>query len=355
MSIRRPGEEWPLRDNEQVPVIILQELSYFITMMNLFSDLVEGQQSVNIGKCRQVHSYATLMGILKETSICYPLKAHLRNYINELYYSTSIEEDLCVEIINLELPLLIRDLNTLITILSKKRRGRYYILHPVRFKYYESYLYLYIEQIAYSMNYLLNDKTFMGELIRQLDSNYGRSRYYLHYYVIRIYERLRWLVSEYYEHKYLRGFLNLITNKLKKNFLLYFRDVHYIVFDKSEEKLHGPETATLVDQAPKKKTMSQNRQKALKKRSKKLLHKLVEAGIKNYFTEERPEKDKNFPLVFFLPYDEDAENPTEKEGGAEKEEIERKIADKLRMMLFEPEDKKKRVDFHSQKLGKLRS
>lgn len=49
------------------------------------------------------------------------MKAHLRNYINELYYSTSIEEDLCVDIIKLELPLLISDLNTLIVILSKKR------------------------------------------------------------------------------------------------------------------------------------------------------------------------------------------------------------------------------------------
>lgn len=112
---------WPLRKGADRPVIILQELTYFITMMNLFSNLVEGQQSVNIGKCRQVHSYSTLMHILANSSICYPMKAHLRNYINELYYSTSIEEDLCVDIIKLELPLLISDLNTLIVILSKKR------------------------------------------------------------------------------------------------------------------------------------------------------------------------------------------------------------------------------------------
>ena len=67
--------------------------------MNLFSNLVEGKQIVNIGKCRQVHSYSMLMNILKKSGLCYPLKAHLRNYINELYYSTQIEEDLCVEII----------------------------------------------------------------------------------------------------------------------------------------------------------------------------------------------------------------------------------------------------------------
>lgn len=55
--------------------------------------------------------------------------------------------------------------------------------------------------------------------------------------------------------------------------------------------------------------MSQNRVEALKKRSTKLVHKLVEAEIGNYFTEVRPEKDKNFPLVFFLPYDEDTDQP----------------------------------------------
>ena len=67
--------------------------------------------------------------------------------------------------------------------------------------------------------------------------------------------------------------------------------------------MHAPEDANNFDLQPKKKTMSQNRVSALKKRSNKLLHKLVEAEIGNYFTEERPEKDKNFPLVFFLPYD----------------------------------------------------
>lgn len=151
------------------------------------------------------------------------MKAHLRNYINELYYSTSIEDDLCVDIIKLELPLLISDLNTLIVILSKKREGRYYILHPTRYKYFESYIYLYIEQIAYSLNYLFNDATFLREIKKQLDLNYARYKYYLHYFIIRIYERLRWVLNYYYAHKYLRGFLNKITNKMKDFFLIYFK------------------------------------------------------------------------------------------------------------------------------------
>lgn len=91
------------------------------------------------------------------------------------------------------------------------------------------------------MNYLLNDKTFLNEIIKQLDANYARYKYYLHYFVLRIYERLRWILNYYYAHKYLRGFLNKITNKMKEVFLVYFKENAYIVFDKSEEKLHSPD------------------------------------------------------------------------------------------------------------------
>jgi hypothetical protein len=35
-------------------------------------------------------------------------------------------------------------------------------MHPTRYKYFESYIYLYIEQIAYTMNYLLSDTTFQN-------------------------------------------------------------------------------------------------------------------------------------------------------------------------------------------------
>ena len=48
------------------------------------------------------------------------------------------------------------------------------------------------------------------------------------------------------------------------------------------------------------------------------MRKLVEASITNYFTKDRPEKGKNFPLVFFLPYDEEAENPVKKDSNNEK-------------------------------------
>lgn len=34
-----------------------------------------------------------------------------------------------------------------------------------------------------------------------------------------------------------------------------------------------------------------------------MLYKLVKAEIGKYFTVNRPEKDKNFPLTFVIPYE----------------------------------------------------
>ncbi len=60
------------------------------------------------------------MKILKSSDLCYPLKTNIRNYINQLYYSTPIEEDLYNQIVKEELPQFISDLNDIITILVKK-------------------------------------------------------------------------------------------------------------------------------------------------------------------------------------------------------------------------------------------
>lgn len=44
----------------------------------------------------------------------------------------------------MEVPLIIEDLNKIIVIISKKVEGHYYIAHPIRYKFYETYFYLYI-------------------------------------------------------------------------------------------------------------------------------------------------------------------------------------------------------------------
>lgn len=69
-------------------VDISVNLMYYVTMFNTFSSLIEGFNKVNIGKCKQVHSYRFLLDILCLTRkrICYPLRRNVRAYINRLYY-----------------------------------------------------------------------------------------------------------------------------------------------------------------------------------------------------------------------------------------------------------------------------
>ncbi len=85
----------------------------------------------------------------------------------------------------------------------------------------------------YSLNYLQQDETFIKELNKELNNDHGRGFYYLHYYIMRIYERLRWLLNYYYEHKYIRGFLNKVTNRMKEVFLMQFKENMYRVFDRN--------------------------------------------------------------------------------------------------------------------------
>lgn len=152
---------------------------------------MEGKHIVNIGKGRQVHSYEMLMKILKNAHLCYPLKTNIRNYINQLYYSTPIEEDLYNQIIKEELPQLILDLNDIITILVKDGpKVCYELAHPIRYRFYDTYMFLYVEQILFSLNYLFCEPEslfFRQELDKELASNYSRGYYYLHYFIIRIY------------------------------------------------------------------------------------------------------------------------------------------------------------------------
>ena len=84
------------------------------------------------------------MAILSEARLCFPLKATVRNYINQLYYSTSIDEDLYAQIIRLDIPRIIEDLNTILVILKKNNTVTYQLSHPIRYRYYDTYFFLYI-------------------------------------------------------------------------------------------------------------------------------------------------------------------------------------------------------------------
>ena len=88
--------------------------------------------------------------------------------------------------------------------------------------------------------------------MRQLKDDFANGFFYLHYYIMRIYERLRWLLNYFYGHKYIRGFLNKVTNQMKNIFLKDFQKNMFKTFDRNEEKMHDPADYKPGEKRPKK-------------------------------------------------------------------------------------------------------
>ncbi len=87
------------------------------------------------------------------------------------------------------MPIFIEDLDKVIEIklLYERLFVHLEILNPVRFKYLETYLYLYFEEVLISINETFNNQYFIRKLELNLNDHYSRGRYFLHYYVIRIF------------------------------------------------------------------------------------------------------------------------------------------------------------------------
>ena len=124
-------------DENELEMNFSPQLTYYITIFDVFSSLVEGPNEVNMGKCRQVHSYNMLLDILKLSKICYPLKKNVRAYMNRLYYVESDYENISEHVIKSEIPLFIDDLDNLIMLkIGEPKLSQIHLKNPIRFKYF---------------------------------------------------------------------------------------------------------------------------------------------------------------------------------------------------------------------------
>ena len=81
---------------------------------------------------------------------------------------------------------------------------------------------------------ILYDDDFKKSIDTELTTNYQRGAYYLHYYIIRIFERLRYLKNKYHEHRFMHNFISSLTFKMKIDFLDKFATLNANIFDKNE-------------------------------------------------------------------------------------------------------------------------
>ena len=142
--------------------------------------------------------------------------------------------------------------------------------------------------------------------------NYQRGYYYLHYYIIRIYERLRFLKNQYSSYRFISNFINSLTNKIKAEFLDKFATTSANIFDKNEGgRTHNSPRLDNKDVIAKSdfiaepvvegKSLKEKRMKELDLRSKKLIKLLWTGEIEEDYLNNKPGLIKNFPLTFSLP------------------------------------------------------
>ena len=147
-------------------------LQYVISFFSLMTALVDESHKINVGKCSNIHPYDTLLVLLEDSQMCWPLARYVRAYINRLYYENftekstdvsgpfrsnsqvSIQRELKLKteffldkIFEDELPLLSAHLREVSMELHDPKSlfivEQVRISRPVRYEYVVSYLYMY--------------------------------------------------------------------------------------------------------------------------------------------------------------------------------------------------------------------
>lgn len=123
--------------------------------------MIQGKNIVNIGKLAKRHPFQMLVEYIEISGKCWPLRRNIRAYLNKLYYINDGLECYLKTIIEKELPNIIFDLNSFIQSKISSKSGDFetqMIENPVRFTYMESYLYLNLEEVLYSLYEILHHK-----------------------------------------------------------------------------------------------------------------------------------------------------------------------------------------------------
>ncbi|CAD8049274.1 unnamed protein product [Paramecium sonneborni] len=170
---------------------ISPELTYLYSFFAVFSQLVEEKHQINIKKCLKIHKFHDLVVLLYQAQDCWPLKRHLRAYINRLYYIKASDNfDL---IIKIDLLTIIDDLQKIIDYLILPQHSYMamtIIKAPIRYKYLMSYIYLNLEEILISLNSLFLNESFLEYLEELILFNQQNQIYKLHFQLFEICQKL---------------------------------------------------------------------------------------------------------------------------------------------------------------------
>lgn len=182
-------------EEEQVSILcrISPELTYMFTFFQVMSALIEGNNSVNLGKLAKRHPFDLLSNCIRRSNRCWPLRRNLQTYMNKLYYKQPGLDCYFSQIVTSEFDNFIYTLNYYIQIKNSNRAAQYekqLLENPVRFSYMETYMYLSLEEVLNSIYEIMYKRKVTDELNATVEEKVMASDLRLAYRFIRILERL---------------------------------------------------------------------------------------------------------------------------------------------------------------------
>ena len=136
-------------------------LTYLVTYWQILTGLVDQYNQVNIGKLLKNFPFNDLVSFIVECKTCWPLKRNIRSFLNRMYYFSPGSSAYLNAMIEREIPIFINDIDLFISLKANSEAEKYENLifkNPVRFSYLESYFYLNLEEILFSLERLLHKK-----------------------------------------------------------------------------------------------------------------------------------------------------------------------------------------------------
>ncbi|KAM3147677.1 hypothetical protein pb186bvf_000005 [Paramecium bursaria] len=206
---------------------ISPELSYFYTFFAIFSQLIEDNHKINLKKCRRMHSYNQLITLLSVSEQCWPLKRHLRAYLNRLYYTGDV--NISLGFIKTDIYTILDDLQNIIDIKSDQAfsfMNLTIIQNPIRYKYLITYIYLYLEELLLSLYLVFNNEQFLEDFEESLLSQQKAGSLILHFQLFDLTNKLI-MMERYYHQKHIGQLSRLILNILKCIFNTF--DMHILL------------------------------------------------------------------------------------------------------------------------------
>lgn len=206
---------------------------------------------MNIGKCKKMHTLDYLVSLLARAGRCWPLKRNIRCYLNRMYYVVGYEAPSYDHVVSeYELDNWIADLNHFIEIRIKHSDFMSVkLVNPIRFTYIDSYLYLNLEEILFSMYEVFNNETFLEDFERRLSHSLGTNDTRFHNKILKIVERLGWIRNFYGSLKvsFIRALIKYIQSIIIKNIVQAFPENIFFKDPSSLSKKTALEKSKMIE------------------------------------------------------------------------------------------------------------